>query len=36
MGWADCYDNQRIEWCRLFSKLVNISDDRIVIIIFKW
>ena len=36
MGWTDCYVNQRIECCRLFSKLVNTSDDRIVKIIFNW
>ena len=36
MGWTDCYVNQRIECCRLFSKLVNTSDDRFVKIIFNW
>ena len=30
MSWTDCYVNQRIECCRLLSKLVYTSDDRIV------
>ena len=30
MGWTDCFVNQRIECCRLFSKLTNTSDDRMV------
>ena len=36
MDWTDCYVNQKIECCSLFSKLVNTSDDRFVKIIFNW
>ena len=36
MVWTDCCINQRIECGRLFSKLVNTSDDRIVQILFNW
>ena len=36
MGWTDCCVNQRIKCCRLYSKQVNTSDDRIDKIIFNW
>ena len=36
MGWSDCFVKQKIECCRLYGKLINTSDDRIVKSIFKW
>ena len=34
MGWTDCFVNQRLETCRLFCKLTNIQNDRLVKQIF--
>ena len=36
MGWADCFVNQRLETCRLFCKLTNIQNERLVKRIFIW
>ena len=36
MGWTDCLVNQRLENCRLFCKLTNIQNDRLVKRIFMW
>ena len=36
MGWTDCFVNQRLESCRLFCKLTNIPNDRLVKRIFTW
>ena len=36
MGWTDCLVNQRVETCRLFCKLTNIQNDRLVKQIFMW
>ena len=36
MGRTDCFDNQRLEGCRLFCKLTNIPNDRLVKGIFTW
>ena len=36
MGWTDCLVNQRLESCRLFCKLINIQNDRLVKRIFTW
>ena len=36
MGWTDCFVKQKVECCRLFCKLTNITDNRIVKNIFTW
>ena len=36
MGWSDCFIKQKIECCRLYGKLINTSDNRIVKSIFRW
>ena len=36
MGWTNCFVKQRLESCRLFCKLSNTTDNRLVKSIFKW
>ncbi|MCG8113538.1 MAG: reverse transcriptase family protein [Candidatus Thiodiazotropha taylori] len=36
MGWTDCFVKQRLECCRLYSKLTNIVDSRLVKSVFTW
>ena len=36
MGWTDCFVKQRFESCRLYCKLTNITDDRLVKRMFSW
>ena len=34
MGWTDCFVKQKVECCRLFCKLTDVTDNRIVKNIF--
>lgn len=36
MGWTDCFVKQRVESCRLFCKLSNTTDNRLVKTVFTW
>ena len=36
MGWPDCFVKQRLESCRLYCKLTNTADNRLIKSIFKW
>lgn len=36
MGWTSCYVKQRLETCRLYCKIRNITNDRLIKQIFTW
>lgn len=36
MGWTGCFVKQKLECCRLYCKLTNITESRLVKTVFTW